>query len=81
MGVKMIIKIYTMELLLVIKKNVNVTLLQLYVVVSQQSEKHLYLTNCLNAHNHNMYKMYPGLGYVYDRVYTALTGRPASRTP
>ena len=25
----------------------------LYVVVSQQFDKHLYLTSCLNAHNHN----------------------------
>ena len=28
----------------------------LYVVVSQQFDKHLYLTSCLNAHNHNTYK-------------------------
>ena len=25
----------------------------LYVVVSQQFDKHLYLTSCLNTHNHN----------------------------
>ena len=31
----------------------NVIVILLYVVISKEFDKHLYLTSCLNAHNHN----------------------------
>ena len=50
----------------------------LYVVVSQQFDKHLYLTSCLNTHNHNTYTHLP-----QNMLYCAKDGIPhyLSRSP
>ena len=48
---------------------IYILLTLLYIVVSQQFDKHLYLTSCLNAHNHNICTHFP-----QNRLYCAKGG-------